>query len=445
MKVFDGYVKFLLLGIISLPCFINVVLWDSWQERACVLEYKWICRDVSKNYTEPYCVTSDINSINRTFDCMKLPVVNNFSPNDNEKKMSDLSMKDILSKYCSLLYDTKGTRIYFAKPNNQTTDRDWSQTIDSRQSLFLYALCSSFKDENWKMPFLMVDNKQQEVQIWEVFSWNLAKLLKLQQIAGNGKNLCSLDDDITLNDCDMSIYATKIYEAIMTDLYKIKYAQVLNVDAFENFKVEEKVKDFMTGYNLSDKTYKELKNLYPKTLAILESNQMFYKKVLETVKILDNSKLASEAKEEKKCLITWNMMTWVDFIACALHSSQGNKFALTPSFVSLLYNEVLHYRLFVMYYQVLLDEKKTTPDLGVKGKDLLDLKSNFEWYSQKQLEATKKVQHDFEDFNMTYPLHIWLLMYTEKVEKFRNNSLSKLITSFYSLSEKLQNVQQPSY
>ncbi|MBR7036833.1 hypothetical protein IKI14_03020 [bacterium] len=66
----------------------------------------------------------------------------------------------------------------------------------------------------------------------------------------------------------------------------------------------------------------------------------------------------------------------------------------------------MHYRLFVMYYQVLLDEKKTTPDLGVKGKDLLDLKSNFEWYSQKQLEATKKVQHDFEDFNMTYPLHI---------------------------------------
>ncbi|MBR7036834.1 hypothetical protein IKI14_03025 [bacterium] len=47
-----------------------------------------------------------------------------------------------------------------------------------------------------------------------------------------------------------------------------------------------------------------MKDLYPKTLSILESNQMFYKKVLETVKILDNSKLASEAKEEKKCLIT---------------------------------------------------------------------------------------------------------------------------------------------
>ncbi|MBR7036835.1 hypothetical protein IKI14_03030 [bacterium] len=73
----------------------------------------------------------------------------------------------------------------------------------------------------------------------------MAKLLKLQQIAGNGKNLCSLDDDITLNDCDMSIYATKIYEAIMTDLYKIKYAQVLNVDTSEDFKVEEKVENFM--------------------------------------------------------------------------------------------------------------------------------------------------------------------------------------------------------
>jgi hypothetical protein len=44
-----------------------------------------------------------------------------------------------------------------------------------------------------------------------------------------------LADDPTLADCDMSIYTTKIYKGIMTDLYKIKYAQVLDVNTVVNF------------------------------------------------------------------------------------------------------------------------------------------------------------------------------------------------------------------
>jgi hypothetical protein len=65
-------------------------------------------------------------------------------------------------------------------------------------------------------------------------------------------------------------------------------------------------------------------------------------------------------------------------------------------------------------------------------------------YSDMQIEAFKMVQNNFEEFSMTYPLHIWVLLYAEKVEKFRNNNLSKVIPLFYSLSEKLQNVQESS-
>lgn len=447
MEICSKYVWLSLLGIVvSLPCFVNIALGDSWKNRACVGEYKQSCDQISKNYTEPYCITSEENSRNSTFDCLKLSLVNEFSTNSANTRMTDFTMRDVISNYCSLLYNDAGNwRIYFAKPNDQTSNWDWSQTFDSHQSLFLYAFCSSFKDKDWKMVFL----EGKEIPIEKVFTWNLTKLLKLQQLSENWKDFClpvsdTKAGDYTLNDCDMAIYATKIYEAIMSDLYKIKYAQVLDVDTIENFDIKEKVKDFMTGYNLSDKTYKELNDLYPKTLSILESNQMFYEKILRKVKIIDNSMLAKVAKKEKKCIITWDIMTWVDFVACALHSSQWKKFALTPSFVSLLYNEILHYRLFIMYHQLWVNEMEKKPGLWRKDIDLLDSKiSDFEWYSQKQLEATKKVQHDFEDFNMTYPLHIWLLMYAEKVEKFRNNSLSKIITSFYSLSEKLQNVQEP--
>ena len=427
MKIFVKSDK-LLWGVITFClCFLWIVFADdSWQERACVNEYKTACNVVSKNFTEPYCITYDENSRDFAFECVKLSSVNKFSPSGNKTKLSDFTLRDILNNYCSLLYNSDWTRVYFAKSNGQTDGWAWNQTFDSHQSLFLYALCSSFK-ESWEKSFLW----WKEIKFQEVFSWNLVKLLKLQQFSESWKDFCSLDDYSSLDDCDMSIYATKIYEAIMTDLFKIKYAQVLDVNTVENFEITEKVKDFMSGYNLSDKDYKELKKLYPKTLSILESNQIFYKNVLGSIKIIDNSMLATQT-QKTKCPVTWNM-TWIDFAACALHSSQWNKFALTPAFVTLLYNEILHYRMFLTYYQKWAEAKWYDSRV-----------SDFEWYSQKQFAATEKVQHDFENFNMSYPLHIWLLMYTEKVESFRNTRLSKLITSFYSLSEKLQNVQEPN-
>ena len=125
------------------------------------------------------------------------------------------------------------------------------------------------------------------------------------------KNLCSLDekDNESLSECDMSIYATKIYSAIMSDLYKIKYAQVLNVNTIQNFSSDwqRKIEDFMTGYYLSEKEYRDLKDEYPKTLSILKSNQQYYKNVLSTVKILDNSMLADLAASSK-CPIDKNVI-----------------------------------------------------------------------------------------------------------------------------------------
>jgi hypothetical protein len=66
--------------------------------------------------------------------------------------------------------------------------------------------------------------------------------------------------------------------------------------------------------------------------------------------------------------------------------------------------------------------------------------NDFKWYFSIQKEALELAEHNLEDFSMTYPLHIRLLLYVEKVEKFRAK-YSEIITMFYSLSEKLQNVQ----
>ena len=112
--------------------------------------------------------------------------------------------------------------------------------------------------------------------------------------------------------------------------------------------------------------------------------------------------------------------------------------------MTLFYNELLHYRNFVAYYKkwaearIRAESQTSEKDVRVFESKMLD----FEGYFNMQMEASEWAQRDFEDFSMSYPLHVWMLLYIEKVEKFRSR-FAKIITPFYSLSEKLQNVQLP--
>jgi hypothetical protein len=107
----------------------------------------------------------------------------------------------------------------------------------------------------------------------------------------------------------MSIYATEIFTALMSDIFKIKYAQVLQVNTTKNFdaKTPERVQDFFKGYYYIIYKYQELKSLFPQTVDVLESNQKYYKNVLDTIKIMDNTKFA-ELAESSGCPITGNMV-----------------------------------------------------------------------------------------------------------------------------------------
>ena len=100
--------------------------------------------------------------------------------------------------------------------------------------------------------------------------------------------------------------------------------------------------------------------------------------------------------------------------------------------------------MFVSYYKNWITAKNN----GILGdwidEIFLSKLRDFQQYANIQIEAANQTLIDFEEFNMTYPLHIWLLLYQEKMKKFRNQNLSPITTIFYSLSEKLQNVQIPN-
>lgn len=414
-------------------------VYASWSDDFCVENDK-NCAELSNDSKWPYCVESS-NMFGTT--CAMNSLTNNLSSfmtwNNTNIPLGKMAQKDLIQNYCfSLLWDSSSWRVYYAKPSSVIDSWDRQQTFDSHQSIFVYALCASFKGEDGKkMPFLKDD------YLWWIFKdEDIAKALKLRQKV-EWRDNCSIADNPYINNCDMSIYATEIYSNIMSDIFKIKYAQVLNLNDSKNVKYDENVESFMKWYYGFDEKYSQLKKEFPKSVDVLKSNQKQYKKILDNLKIIDNSKLSDNATKTG-CPKKWNM-TWVNFIACALHSSQAKWSALTPSFVTMIYNEIFHYQIFWIYMKYWaekrVDEMKTE-DLKTIGEyryKALD----FQWYLNLQIQATKQALNSFEDFNMTYPLHIWLLMYQEKIKAFRDKGLSPIVTLFYSLSEKLQNVQLP--
>ena len=403
----------------------------SRRERACKsFNDESTCYSIPNNYTEPYCFNPISTSVENDYlnNCIPSLITNNFSSNAGRENSAK---KDFIRTYClSLLSGQAQWRIYFARPSGDTWD--WQQTFDSHQSLFVYAFCSTFEgEEEWTYPFLTWE----DYLIWDAFSGNLLEILRLQQ-PSKWKNNCYIKDNSALNDCDISIYAAKIYTAIMSDLFKIKYAQALHLNTTEDFEenLEKKIVEFMSGYyNYDKKTYPELEDDYKQTMSVIKSNMQYYKRVLDTIKIINNAEL-SDMAEESGCPKD-KAMTWVDFIACALHGSQWYWLSLEPSFVTMLYNEILHYNLLVTYYSYWVENN---------GSDLMQWDAlNFHTYANTQIKATKQTLRDLEELNMTYPLHIWLLLYQEKIKGFRDKNLRKIVRYFYSLSEKLQNVQLP--
>ena len=74
--------------------------------------------------------------------------------------------------------------------------------------------------------------------------------------------------------------------------------------------------------------------------------------------------------------------------------------------MTLFYNELLHYRIFISYYKYRALAKGTNASASVDGDKYMVKLLDFQQYSDMQLEAADQTLHSFEDFNMTYPLHI---------------------------------------
>jgi hypothetical protein len=84
--------------------------------------------------------------------------------------------------------------------------------------------------------------------------------------------------------------------------------------------------------------------------------------------------------------------------------------ALDPAFVTLFYNELMNYKVFLAYVDEVFNVNLKNVDRNkVDEKSVRIIQSrakDLQLYSSMQLEAAKNTLHDLEELNMTYPYHI---------------------------------------
>ena len=423
---------FILLGLmITLWCFSYTNAQQS------VEDGNWACKTLAvdwKNvYPYEYSVQIAWGWTDNVSSCNITNITNLISSGSSSKR-------EILEKYCMdvLSTDQLNGRLYFTTAENSKWNPTWDQTFDSKQSLFIYTLCYSFA--SWDTHPLVPSSYNLDIS--SILTWDIVKALRLQQ-KDKWKDSCDLKADPTLSDCDISTYSSEIFSALMSDIFKIKYAEVFQVEKSKPNNDENWVVATLSWYLHLNKTADVLQEDFPQTISVIKSNQKYHQSILWTLKLLNNDLLFNLA-EKNKCPSTGNII-WANFIACGLHWTHGTNTVINISFLTLYYNEILNYRFFTAYYSNQLKKyaqkeiKNKNLEYGnILSKEYLDL-----WeHSELLLKASAQTLSDLQELFFTYPLHIWLLLYQEKILSFRNNYLSPITTSFYSLSERLQNVQE---
>jgi hypothetical protein len=234
--------------------------------------------------------------------------------------------------------------------------------------------------------------------------------------------------------CDLSRYSFKIYTTLMSDIFKIKWAHMAGVVAVGESDTATRVAEiFQTYFNKKEADVSVLQTDFPKTSSMIAKNQQHFQKSLSSVVLLDNDSLASSASEE--CSPTVPVAAW----KCGLHMNENH--GMNQHFLHLVYNEYLNYRIFIDYYTSRLSKAMNTLENGSE-KVTYQNEINTLMVHRDLLEKSLKIAlEEFQDFTTTYILHIGLVWYQEVLLQFRDTYAVKLVTPFYTLYEKLRNVQ----
>jgi hypothetical protein len=144
----------------------------------------------------------------------------------------------------------------------------------------------------------------------DLFKENFAKKLNLQQFKGN-QDVCSPSTGNAQNQCDLARYTSKIYLALMSDIFKIKQAEILQVSSLESFKSKEDriALIFETYFHKNETEKNSYQKDFPKTTTMIDNNQKILYKTLQSLVLLDNENIFKQSQESKICTLSGNSVS----------------------------------------------------------------------------------------------------------------------------------------
>lgn len=275
----------------------------------------------------------------------------------------------------------------------------------------MYVLCRS-----WDAKFPVEDSPG------ELLKPDLFKALSLGQFGG-GVDLCAAHRE----ECDLSRYTSRVFSALMSDIFRIKRANFLGVRSSKLIGKKERIDALFAAYfAMEGSTLPDFQLTFPKTTSMVDSNQQFFVKSLQRLKVLDLEKL-----------LDLSCAGAPDLISCGLYASGDG---VDQHFLDFVYNEYLNYAIFVDFATNYTDKKAAAARDETTFLSLYTESASLSQQRKIYRQALQYALDDFKDFVSTYPLHVGLVLYQEKLLQFRDK-FSKVLPPLYTLYEKLRNVQ----
>lgn len=333
----------------------------------------------------------------------------NFNQKLADTRVNVKDKQDIIKTFCEL-----------ANPEVTRGNSSLEETYDSSQSLFLFLLCQNKE--------LKPDYFREQTQ--KYLKPEAEKKLKKSKVCKDRyQEKCNLAE---LTDQIMTALFSELFSFKQAELFGLSQKTLLDEQTFIkkiNLFAEEKFAIF--------KLCDDPDHAYPQTCKIMKNQMKTLLKRLKQFEILDTDSLF-EAIEEKKSDQDLKSCLFGEDYDLALCGTLGETDHGLKPFINLLYNELTRYTLFTNYYSQILSQRNEV-DFALND-EIQHLKSS----QEKFLFLTNQSLEDLNELAATYPLHIGMLIYWEDLLRFRNRSLSKLVSPFYTLYHKLRNVQSNS-
>ena len=340
--------------------------------------------------------------------------------------LADWPMKDsIISNFCTTALKPEVISAFWSL-------YPWS---DPRQSIFLTLMCSKSDVKNNFSSFMSVGTKGEENRYLKTHS---IKLLAPQNIA------CYANEFQV--GCDIARLSEEIITLILEELTTLKQWNLYGVtmnnlsspkNLEENMNILTKEK-LLIHYASQQNFCKSKTQGYPKTCKIIQQSMRAFQKAFSRFRLLNVESLLAkdiDSFKEKQAICTKdNAAEDYDHMFCEIigRTHEG----LDP-FVTRVYTELLRYQLFSTYYTSHLWSTNTADMVDASRYEFVRMQA----FSKKLLPTINTTLKQLAELQNTYPLHIGMLAYQEELLRLRDKYLSKLVTPFYSVFYKLQNVQ----